>query len=337
MQQAAVRTLSNMISDKLKVDPATLMAGLTQEKLDNDKALLDFIQANFPEAFEEDPAAEDPIYAQMRAMGYSTEKPHSYAGKKTKEEKALVHYPLNIRPLTSYRRDTLREEGSHNSTKLRNQFKMIPGILYGSDPTKGIRSTDPSSKISVKTPWDQIKGELARYRRNFESRVYDVTLKEHPDDEDGTVYRVTPQNVNWHPIKETIYCCNFLRYHARRPLMIPYNYLNTEDSPALKRDGFVVPITRKVEVFVEDGVDIPTAIDVECTGAKFREVLRLDRLILPDGVRVSDRVLKTSKRPGGFIVGVIFGGSRGQNAELDDETPAPAAAAPAATAATGKS
>ena len=247
-------------------------------------------------------------------MGYTTDPPDSYKGKKKKHEKNVV-YPRNIRPLTTYLRDPLSEEGTHNSRKMRKKQNLIPGIVYGSDPTQGILSLDPGSKFSVKTPWNLLQKELDRYRHNFESRVYDLTVKEHPDDESGTVYRVTPQDANRHPLHDTLYCCNFLRYHPDRPLKIPFNFINTEESPALKREGFVVPINRFVECFVEDGADIPEAIDVECTGVRYREVLRTDRLILPDGVRFSDRVVKQGRR---FIVGVIFGGSKGK--DEDEET-----------------
>jgi len=322
------------LTSKLKIsDPSRLVDGLTQEKLDKDPALLEFMHSNFPDAFEFDDEQEDPVYEQMRAMGYRTDQPNSYEGKKSKAEKeADVGYARNIRPLTTYVRSRLEEEGSHNSTKLRNQHNLIPGLLYGSDPTLGIRA---NAEISVKTPWDSIKAEINRYKLGFESRVYHLTIKEHPDDEDGTVHLVTPRGIQRHPIKETIYCCNFLRYHPGRILEIPYRYINTEDSPALKRDGFIVPITRKVEVLVEEGVDIPEAIDVECTGVKFREVLRTDRLILPDGVRLSKRILKRNERGDRdrrWIVGVVFGGSRGKNLEDDDdEKKDTAAAAPTTT------
>ena len=327
------------LSRKLKVDPQTLMQGLTQEKLDQDPVLLDFMQSNFPDAFVYDEEQEDPVYDQLRFLGYSLDPPNSYEGKKTKAEKlAFKGYPRNIRPLTTYLRDRLREEGSHNSIKMRNQHRLIPGLVYGSDPTQNILSSDRKDhEISVKTPWGFLESELMKYGWNFESRVYQLTIKEHRDAEGGTVHLVTPKDVNRHPIRETIYCCNFLRYHPGRTLQIPYKFINTENSPALKRDGFVVPITRKVEVLVEDGADIPEFIAVECTGVKYREVLQTDRLILPDGVRLSDRVIKRDlTRHQKWIIGVIFGGSKGKNLELEEAEkgkPEPAKAATTATTA----
>ena len=328
------RTMS--LSSKLKIDPNKLMDGLTQEKLDQDPVLLEFMQSNYPEAFVYDEEQEDPVYEQLRYLGYSLEAPNSYEGKKTKQEKmAFQGYPRNIRPLETYLRDRLREEGSHNSVKMRNQHRLIPGLVYGSDPTRQILSSDrKDAEISVKTPWGFLEGEMMKYGWNFESRVYKLTVKEHRDAEGGSVQLVTPRDVNRHPIKERIYCCNFLRYHPGRPLLIPYKFINTENSPALKRDGFVVPITRKVEVLVEDGADIPEYIAVECTGVKYRETLMTDRLILPDGVRLSDRVVKRNKtRQNKWIIGVIFGGSKGKNVELAEPGKPVAAAEPAKAAA----
>jgi hypothetical protein len=53
---------------------------------------------------------------------------------------------------------------------------------------------------------------------------------------------------------------------------------------------------------VEDGVPIPEKLELECTGLQLREVARLDRIIFPDGVRISKLV-----KPKFFIVGTVFG------------------------------
>ena len=84
-------------------------------------------------------------------------------------------------------------------------------------------------------------------------------------------------------------------------------YINEEESPALKRDGFIIPIQRYIECFIEDGADIPEKLELECTGLRYKEVIRLDRIIVPDGVRFSDRVIK---RGDDLVVGVVHGSSR---------------------------
>jgi hypothetical protein len=105
-------------------------------------------------------------------------------------------------------------------------------------------------------------------------------------------------------------------------------YVNEEESPALKRDGFILPLKRYIECFVEDGAPIPERLDLECSGLRFKDVIRKDRVALPDGVRFSDRVERRGRE---FLIGVVFGRSRGAAAGPggDDEAAAAGAAASA--------
>jgi len=155
------------------------------------------------------------------------------------------------------------------------------------------------------TPWEQIQREMDRFTyHNFESRVYDLTVYEEDDhdEEEGAVHRVVPANVQFHPIQNKIYCCNYLRYHAGKPIEIPIVYANEDESGAMKRGGFVVPQNRHISCLVEDGVPIPEAVEMDCTGLKLNEVIRMDRIIFPPGVKASKRV-----KPERFLVGTLFG------------------------------
>jgi len=319
----------------LRVDPARLVQGLTKEKVESDPTIEEYLRVNFPEAFldeqEEEEGQRPTTTTATKASATSSilsegeeedlfSEPSSYR----KEEKPV--YPLNIRPLTCYLRDPAAEEGSRRSHGMRQRHRLVPGLLYGGDPNLGIYSSQPESKVHVKTPWKVVQAELERYRHNFESRVYDLTvLVDGPsigDDDvgagrEGTTHRVVPRNLQRHPVQHSIYCVNFLRYHAGRPLKVPIVYINEEESTVLKHDGFVLPIQKYVEVFVEDGAPIPECIELECTGLLYKDVIRTDRLIVPDGVRFSDRV---TKRGRDFIVGVVYGkGSGGGAAATADE------------------
>lgn len=318
------RSLS-LTSINLKVDPSKLVHGVTIERMVKDPELAEYMRANFPEAFDEGGGeggtAKDELNINIaellgRKQDVEEEDKPAVGGF---EKRVETVYPRNIRPLTTYLRDAVREDGTRNSKRLRYHEGLIPGLLLGGSPDLGIFSHLPDSKIFVKTPWPSLQRELDRYHRSFESRVYDLTILEGPDDDSGgTVHRVTPQNVQRHPVMSTIYCANFLRYHAGRPLKLPIRYINQEESTALKRDGFIVPIQRFVECFIDEGVDIPEAIDFECTGLRVKEVMRVGRFIIPDGVRLSDRVKKQGNE---FIIGVVYGKGRG-----DDEEDAAAAA-----------
>lgn len=315
-------------SINIKVDPSRLVHGVTKERMERDPELAEYMKANFPEAFEEEEGnqKEDLNIDLSELMGVKSKRKEAPSGMFEKREETV--YARNIRPLTTYLRDPLRDDGTRNSKRLRYHEGLIPGLLYGGNPDIGIFSHQPESKIFVKTPWRFLQRELDRYHRSFESRVYDLTVLEGSDDDSGgTVHRVTPQNVQRHPVMSTIYCANYLRYHPGRPMKLPIRYINEEESIALKRDGFIVPIQRYVECFIEEGVDIPKSIDLECTGLRVRDVIRMNRLIVPEGLRFSDRVMKRGSE---FLVGVVYGKGKDDEDEEAKEggtTVTPAAAA----------
>ena len=266
-------------------DPSRYVAGVTNEDLANDPVLAAYFAANFPE--------DEPVLT----------------GKQDKGDQ--VEDDLNVRVLSCLKRDPEQEEGSRSCRRLRHEH-FIPGLLYGSDPTQGIFSHDASSQIFIKTPWTLLQRELDLYHRNFESRVYDLTVYEDPEDTIGTVHTVVPRDVQRHPVQSTIFCANFLRYFPGRPIKIPIVYINEEESPALKRGAFLAPISRHVECVVEEGVPIPVRLELECTGLRVRDVVRMERIVFPDGVKPSRRVDLDQ-----FLVGTVFG--KRMKDDLDEE------------------
>lgn len=252
--------------------------------------------------------ANDPVLAEFFAANFPTDEP-PLTGKQDLGK--AVDDSLNIRELSCLKRDPVEEEGSRTCRRLRNE-RFIPGLLYGGNPSLNIFSHDASSQTFIKTPWTLLQRELDLYHRNFECRVYDLTVYEDQEDTVGEVHRVLPRDVQRHPVMSTIFCCNFLRYFPGRPIKIPIVYVNEEESPAMKRGGFIAPISRHVECVVEDGVPIPERLELECTGLRIKEVVRMDRIVFPDGVKPSHRVdLKQ------FLVGTVFGKRMAD--EVDEE------------------
>jgi hypothetical protein len=301
---------------------------MTKERLDSDPIVAEYFKANFPDAFEStDETGETPEEAGLRAayesFGLLDDEGPDYWEKKAKRQEKIVVYERNIRPLKTYLRSPERDTGTRNGKRLRYYEKLIPGMLLGSDPTLKIFSSQRESKTFIMTPWNELQREIDLFRDNFACRVYDLTIYPRPGDESqgSTTHRVTPRNVNKHPIWSTVYCTNFVRYHAGRPIKIPVRYINEEESAALRRDGFIIPITRQLECFVEDGADIPEYIDIECSGLQLKQAIRLDRAILPDGVRFSERVL--AKKTSDLTIGVVFGG-RGSGDDEEAEKAKPA-------------
>jgi large subunit ribosomal protein L25 len=311
--------------------PATYVHGVTKADLEEDANLQDFFAKNFPEKFGSDDDDDD-IYIgvssnpdvpneeeikisfapPVAAAGEEEEAPEEEKCKGPSEDLFLSQQKcdlsLNIRPLIAYKRS---EEGTRECYHLRETTNNMPGILYGSDPSRNIQSLDTSSKTLIKTPWKYIQRELDRFTyHKFSSRVYDLTLFEDENDTEGTVHRVMPRDVQFHPWQNKIYCCNYLRYFPGKPIDIPIIYINEEESPDIKRGGFIAPFNRHVTCIIEDGVKIPEGIELDCTGARLKDTMRKDRLIFPDGVTPGRKVKET------FLIGTVFG----RRADVEDET-----------------
>jgi hypothetical protein len=285
---------------------------MTKERLDSDPVVAEYFKANFPDAFEStDETGETLEEAGLRtvyeSLGMLDDDGPDYWEKKAMRQEKIVKYERNIRPIKTYLRNPERDTGTRNGRRLRYYEKLIPGMLLGSDPTLKIFSSQKESKTFIMTPWNELQREIDLFHHNFDCRVYDLTIYDRPGDESqGSTHRVTPRNVNKHPVWSTVYCANFVRYHAGRSIKIPVRYINQEESATLRRDGFIIPITRHLECYVEEGADIPEYIDIECSGLQLKQVVRLDRAILPDGVRFSPRVL--AKKTTDLTIGVVFGG-----------------------------
>lgn len=273
-------------------EPSRFVTGLTAEDVEKNEEISAFMKANFVQKSTSSEISGD----EEDAVDEVVEIDPSDA--------------LNIRKLTGYLRDTVEEEGSRRCQTLRDYQGQVPGLIYGANPTLGISSSDPASKIFVKTEWSLLQRELDLYHRSFESRVYDLTIYEDGSDTDGTVHRVVPTSVQRHPVQHKLYCTNYLRYHAGRAIKIPIIYINEEESPAMKRGGFIAPINRFVSCMVEEGAPIPEHLEMECTGLQIKEVARLDRIAFPDGVTIAKRVKQDR-----FIIGTVFGRRSGDDAD----------------------
>ena len=123
---------------------------------------------------------------------------------------------------------------------------------------------------------------------------------------------VIPADLQLHPVAHSALCVNFIRYHANKPIKIPIRTINEEESPAMKKGGFISFVNTMVECLVEEGGVIPERIELECTGLKQKDVVRRERLIIPEGVVVHPRVKND------FLVGTVFG-AKGAAADGDEE------------------
>jgi len=123
---------------------------------------------------------------------------------------------------------------------------------------------------------------------------------------------VIPADLQLHPVAHAALCVNFIRYHAMKPIKIPIRTINEEESPAMKKGGFIAFVNTFVECLVEEGGVIPERIELECTGLRQKDVVRRERLIIPEGVTVHPRVKSD------FLVGTVFG-AKGVGADDEEE------------------
>ena len=301
-------------------DPGLYVDGGSRERMETDPVFAEYVKTNLPHIYNPDYVGKaleeweglDPRL--MKILKDRREEQIQHVMMRREKREIDKSYPLNVRPLHTYMRDPIYERKSFPSLELRRN-KLVPGMLLGGDASKGIQSSDPSSRILIKTPENILQRELVRFHHNFEdSRVYNLTVFRDDDDEEGTKHLVVPKNVNWHAFKEFLYCVNFCRYYPGRPLKLPVKYANQELSPGLKSQCFIIPIQRKIEVVVDEGVAIPDFLELDCTGLIAQDIMRRDRLILPEGVHLTKRLLK---RPFiDFVIGKVIGSNRDRMANL---------------------
>lgn len=121
---------------------------------------------------------------------------------------------------------------------------------------------------------------------------------------------VLPSDLQMHPVGNFAYCCNYIRYHPGKPIKIKIQCINEEESPAMKRGGFLSMVNRSIECLVDANVPIPPTINLECTGLRQKAVVRRDRLIVPKGVTIHPRVAED------YLIGTVFGSKGG---DVEDE------------------
>ncbi|KAL3803452.1 hypothetical protein ACHAW5_009175 [Stephanodiscus triporus] len=371
-QQHEHRRSHSTATRPLCAHPNKYVSGITPDQISESQAVRDWYAANFKD-WEDEP--DRIIVGSDVAGAESAEDPD---GDDDEEDVGppggggVIALPenlvrRNVRPLVAYLRTPGREEGSRNCYRMRNpgvndpNFPLVPGMLHGSDPTSGILSISPTSKVMVKTPWFEIQRELDRYHHgitgSFASRVYALTVyrsedahldhhrsrvvkkrdrnRYRVDDENNVVVPippptlpipppraivpglenvlVIPADLQMHPVGNFAYCLNFIRYHPKKPIRIPVRCVNEEESPAMKRGGFLSMVNRTIECLVDEDVPIPERIHVECSGLRQKDVVRRDRLIVPDGVRIHPRVAED------YLIGTVFGAKGGGGDEKKEE------------------
>ncbi|SEH66373.1 50S ribosomal protein L25/general stress protein Ctc [Paracoccus alkenifer] len=177
----------------------------------------------------------------------------------------------------------------------------VPGIVYG----------DGKDPQPIQLDFNPLLTRLRAGR--FMSTLWNLKVEGQDD------VRVICRGVQRDVVKDLPTHIDFMRVHrnSRVNLFVNVEFINHDDSPGLKRGGTMVVVRPEVELMVTAS-DIPEVITVDLTGKTIGDVIHINDIALPKGVRPTiDR---------NFVIANIAApsGLRSDDNEAEAEAEAPA-------------
>ncbi|SHM07840.1 LSU ribosomal protein L25P [Paracoccus solventivorans] len=144
----------------------------------------------------------------------------------------------------------------------------VPGIVYG----------DGKDPQPIQLDFNPLLTKLRAGR--FMSTLWNLKVEGQDD------VRVICRGVQRDVVKDLPTHIDFMRVHrnSRVNLFVNVEFINHEDSPGLKRGGTLVVVRPEVELVVTAS-DIPEQITVDLAGRKIGDVIHINDVELPQGVR----------------------------------------------------
>ena len=144
----------------------------------------------------------------------------------------------------------------------------VPGIIYG----------DGTEPVAIKVKFNYLLTKLRQGR--FLQSLFNLKVEGHPD------VHVICRGVQRDVVKDMPTHVDFMRVHdeSRIELFVHVTFINHEASPGLKRGGVLTVVRPEVELEVTAG-DIPDHITVDLTGKVIGDVIHIDDVVLPAGVK----------------------------------------------------
>ena len=144
----------------------------------------------------------------------------------------------------------------------------VPGIIYG----------DGSEPVAIKMKFNTLLTRLRQGR--FLQSLFNLKVEGQPD------VHVICRGVQRDVVKDMPTHVDFMRVHdeSRIELFVHVTFINHEASPGLKRGGTLTVVRPEVELEVTAG-DIPDHITVDLTGKVIGDVIHIDDVELPAGVK----------------------------------------------------
>ena len=150
---------------------------------------------------------------------------------------------------------------------------FIPAILYGG------KKDNMSISLKKLHLIDIIKTET------FMSKVFDLDI-------DGNSEKVLPRDIAYDPVSDEPIHIDFMRITKGSKLIleIPVKFINSENSPGLKRGGVLNTVRRKVELKCP-AENIPDEIVVDLDNTEIGSSLKISSVKLPKNVvpTITDR------------------------------------------------
>ena len=144
----------------------------------------------------------------------------------------------------------------------------VPGIIYG----------DGAEPVAIKVKFNYLLTKLRQGR--FLQSLFNLKVEGQPD------VHVICRGVQRDVVKDMPTHVDFMRVHdeSRIELFVHVTFINHDACPGLKRGGTLTIVRPEVELEVTAG-DIPDHITVDLTGKLIGDVIHIEDVALPEGVR----------------------------------------------------
>ena len=163
----------------------------------------------------------------------------------------------------------------------------VPGIVYG----------DGKEPVAINMNYYYLLKHLKAGR--FKQTLFNLKVEGQED------AHVICRNVQRDVVKDLPTHIDFLRIHdeSRINLFIHVTFENHDKAPGLKRGGALTIVRPEVELEVIAG-DIPDHITVDLTGKEIGDVIHINDVVLPSGVKPTinrNFVIANIGAPSGFV------------------------------------
>jgi large subunit ribosomal protein L25 len=182
---------------------------------------------------------------------------------------AAARAPRSTAPLPSLELHAVRREldGSRHSQYARERG-LIPGLIYSAASSKGGGvGAGGARAIKVYVKEADLRAEVNRLKTSFLNTLVSLVV-------DGERYTVLPRDLQLHPFRPKIVCCNWFKYvpgkHPGIKVDIPLAPINEERCLAYKDGGWLLQLVHKLPVYAY-GESIPTNLTMDLRGRRIGE------------------------------------------------------------------